>query len=116
MRRRAMGAKTGGSATILLVDDLDECRALMKRGLERSGYCVKTAYDEQDAIERASCVRPDLILLEMGRMPPLQTLDMGCRIRADAKAGDGVKIVVYADRADETVNEGGEVSMGPNEK
>jgi DNA-binding response OmpR family regulator len=76
---------------------------------------VKTAYDEQDAIERADYMRPDLILLEMGRVSPLQTLDMGCRIRSDAKAGDHVKVVVYADRADETVTEGGEVSMGPNE-
>jgi hypothetical protein len=56
-----------------------------------------------------------LILLEMGRVSPLQTLDMGCRIRSDAKVGDGVKVVVYANHADETVPEGGEVSLGPNE-
>ena len=110
-----MGAETSRSATILLVDDIDEYRALIKRGLERSGYSVKTAYDEQDAIERASCVRPDLILLEMGRNPPLQTLDMGCRIRSNAMLGDGVKVVVYADSGNETVAEGSEVSLGPNE-
>jgi DNA-binding response OmpR family regulator len=110
-----VGTGTKGSATILLVDDDNECRTLTKQFLERRGYRVKTAYDEHDAIERACCVRPDMILLEMGRTPPLQILDMGYRIRADAKAGDGVKIVVYADRADETVHEGGEVSMGPHE-
>jgi DNA-binding response OmpR family regulator len=110
-----MGAETGGSATILLVNDHDECRALVKRGLERNGYSVKTAYDEQDAIERAGCVRPDLILLEMGRVPTLQTLDMGCRIRSGASLGDGVKVVVYADGGDETVAEGGEVRLGPHE-
>jgi hypothetical protein len=55
------------------------------------------------------------ILLEMGRVSPLQTLDSGCRIRSDAKVGDRVKVVVYADRADGAVKEGGEVSMGPNE-
>jgi two-component system OmpR family response regulator len=110
-----MRVETRMSATILLVDDADEYRALIKRGLERRGYRVKTACDEQDAIERAQCVRPDMILLEMGRVPPLRTLDMGCRVRSDAKIGDGVNVVVYADRADETVPEGGEVSMGPNE-
>ena len=110
-----MGAEKNGSATILLVDDMDEYRALIKQGLERSGYSVKTASDEQDAIERASCVRPDLILLEMGRTPPLQTLDLGCRIRSDARLGDGVKVVVYADSGNETVADGGEVRLGPNE-
>jgi CheY-like chemotaxis protein len=106
---------TEAAATILLVDDIDEYRALMKQSLERCGYRVKTAYDEQDAIERAQCVHPDMILLEMGRASPLQTLDLGCRIRSDAKVGDCVKVVVYADQADETVANGGEVSLGPNE-
>ena len=111
-----MGRDTSAAvATILLIDDNDDCRVLMKRGLERYGYQVKTAYDESDAIERASCVRLDMILLEMGRVSPLQTLDMGYRIRSDAKVGDEVKIVVYADRADEMVSVGGEVSLGPNE-
>jgi CheY-like chemotaxis protein len=106
---------TEAAATILLVDDIDEYRVMMKQGLERKGYRVRTAYDEQDAIERAQCVRPDLILLSMGRVSPLQTLDMGCRIRNDAKLGDDVKVVVYADQEDETVANGGEVSLGPNE-
>ena len=110
-----MGAETSRSATILLVDDMDEYRALIKQGLERSGYSVKTASDEQDAIEHASCVQPDLILLEMGRTPPLQTLEMGCRIRSNARLGDGVKVVVYADSGNETVADGDEVSLGPNE-
>ncbi len=110
-----MGIETKAGATILLVDDVDEYRNAIKQGLERRGYRVRTAYDEQDAIERASCVRPDLILLEMGRTPPLQTLDLGCRIRSDAKVGEDVKVVVYADKADEIVANGGEVSMGPNE-
>jgi two-component system OmpR family response regulator len=110
-----MGRDTNTVATILLVDDVDEYRVMIKRGLESKGYCVKTAYDELDAVERAQCVRPDMILLEMGRMPTLHTLDMGRRIRSDARVGDEVMVVVYADRVDETVSEGGEVRVGPNE-
>jgi|SRR5919107_849531 CheY-like chemotaxis protein len=110
-----MGRDTKAATTVLLVDDVDEYRNLIKRGLERKGYRVKTASDESDAIERARCVRPDVILLEMGRTPALRTLDTGRRIRSDAGVGDEVKVVVYADRADETVSEGGEVRVGPHE-
>jgi CheY-like chemotaxis protein len=110
-----MGRATNTGVTILLVDDMDEPRNLIKRGLESRGYRVKTAYDELDAVERAQCVRPDMILLEMGRTPTRQTLDMGCRIRSDAQVGDEVKVVVYADQADETVTDGAEVRLGPNE-
>ena len=110
-----MGIETNAGATILLVDDVDEYRTAIKQGLELRGYRVRTAYDEQDAIERANCVRPDMILLEMGRTSPLQTLDMGRRIRSDAKVGEDVKVVVYADKADESVANGGEVSFGPHE-
>lgn len=110
-----MGKETKDGATILLVDDVDEVRAGLKRALEGRGYRVKAAYDEMDAVESARQVRPDLILLEFGRTPPLRSVDAGRRIRADARAGDGVKVVVYADRADATVSEGGEVRLGPNE-
>src|SRR4051812_22668616 len=101
--------------TILLVDDDNDSRDLMKKGLERFGYRVKAAYDELDAIEIAERVRPDLILLEMGRAPTMQTLEMGCRIRSDARVGNDVKVVVYADMADETVDDGGEAKVGANE-
>jgi CheY-like chemotaxis protein len=110
-----MGRDTNTGTTILLVDDEDECRNLIKRNLESRGYRVKTACDELDAVERAQCVRPDMILLEMGRTATLQTLDMGCRIRSDAKVGDTVKVVVYANQEDETVSDGAEVRLGPNE-
>jgi CheY-like chemotaxis protein len=110
-----MGRNTKTAATILLVDDVDEYRAIIKRGLERRGYRVKAACDESDAVESARRVRPDMILLEMGRTPTLRTLDAGRRIRSDAGVGDEVKVVVYADGVDETVDEGGEVRVGPND-
>lgn len=110
-----MRRDTKAAATILLVDDVDEYRDIIKQGLERRGYRVNTACDELDAVERARRVRPDMILLEMGRTPTLRTLHAGRRIRSDAGVGDEVKVVVYADRVDETVSEGGEVRVGLNE-
>ncbi|HEY9285442.1 MAG TPA: hypothetical protein VIP46_18460 [Pyrinomonadaceae bacterium] len=69
-------------------------RAGLKRGLERRGYRVKTGCDELRAVERARCVRPDMILLEFGRTPPLRQIGAGRRVRSDAEVGDGVKGVV----------------------
>ena len=95
-----MGREPHQGSTILLVDDDDEIRVGIKGALERTGYRVKAAYDEQDAIERAQSVNPDLIRLELGWMPPLRALNIGCRIRADAKLSKDVTVVVYANRAD----------------
>lgn len=110
-----MNSETHAGATILLVDDVDEYRSLMRDTLARKGYRVKAAADEQEAVERARLARPDLILLELGWTPPLRTLEMGRRIREGSGVDGGVLIVVYADRADEVVDEGGEVGVGPNE-
>lgn len=41
-----MGREDRAGATILLVDDVDDVRAGLKRGLERRGYRVKTACDD----------------------------------------------------------------------
>ncbi|MDQ3255676.1 MAG: hypothetical protein M3R15_17550, partial [Acidobacteriota bacterium] len=38
--------------TILLIEDDDDTRSIMKRNLQREGYRVLLAVDEQDALER----------------------------------------------------------------
>ena len=107
--------ESDGRPTILLVDDDDEVRPLLMRGLERDGFHVVAASDEREAVERAGHSKPGLILLEMGRTPPLEVAAAGRRIRAGAGLPDEAPVVVYAGRADETVGEGGEVSLGPGE-
>jgi CheY-like chemotaxis protein len=57
-----------GKQVVLLVDDDDEVRSILRHGLERAGFRVVAAFDERDAVERAVHDRPGLILLEMGRV------------------------------------------------
>ena len=109
-----MNDNGAGRPTILLVDD-DEVRASLKTLLEGQGYRVTAAWDELHAVERARHAPPDLILLEFGKVPTPEALAAGRRIREGAGLPAGVPVVAYADRADEHVSEGGQVSVGPGE-
>ena len=51
--------------TIMVVDDYDEIRLLMRKVLETSGYRVVEAADGEEAVETARNERPDLILMDL---------------------------------------------------
>jgi adenylate cyclase len=51
--------------TLLLVDDEPAIVEILKMRLEYHGYTVLTAYDGQDALEKARDLMPDLILLDI---------------------------------------------------
>ena len=55
-------------ATILVVDDEPNIVYILKSNLERSGYAVITAFDGEEALQKAYDERPDLVLLD--RMLP----------------------------------------------
>jgi two-component system cell cycle response regulator DivK len=52
--------------TVLLVEDFDDARFMMKLLLESSGYQVIEATNGQEAIKLASEIAPDLILMDLG--------------------------------------------------
>jgi len=58
---------------------------------------------------------PDLILMELGRMPPLVALAAGGRVREGAGLAEGVPVVAYANNAGEVAREGEAVEVGPGE-
>jgi DNA-binding response OmpR family regulator len=95
-----------GRRTILLVDDDDEVRSALRRGLEREGFRVVAAFDERDAAERAAHDSPDLILMELGKVPPVVALAAGRRIRQGAGIPEEVPVVAYANSAGEVAREG----------
>lgn len=109
-----MGDKDGGR-TILLVDDDDEVRSALRRGLEREGFRVVAALDERDGVERGSHESPDLILMELGRVPPREALAAGRRVRAGAGISAEVPVVAYANNAGEVAREGEAVEVSPRE-
>ena len=53
------------SGTILLVEDTEDNRFMMRRLLEMSGYQVVEATNGEEAVSLAQSERPDLILMDL---------------------------------------------------
>jgi DNA-binding response OmpR family regulator len=85
-------------ATIFLVEEDDETRPLLKRNLERAGYRILSALDEEDARDRVGGGRlaADLILVNLVGVGPGEALEAGRRIRREAELG--VPLVVMAEK------------------
>lgn len=69
------------SATVLLVEDTEDNRQMMRRLLELSGYKVVEATNGKEAVEAASRLRPQIILMDLS-LPFLDGLAATRRIRA----------------------------------
>jgi len=65
---------------ILVVDDDDDVRDLLRILLERAGYSVTTAADGREGLRQAYALRADLIVLDLS-MPQLSGWDTLDRIR-----------------------------------
>jgi CheY-like chemotaxis protein len=68
---------------ILIADDVEDTRQLMKLFLEMNGHAVLEASNGKEAVECAIQERPDLILMDVS-MPIMDGFDATRRIRAHA--------------------------------
>jgi CheY-like chemotaxis protein len=69
--------------TVLVVEDFEDNRFMMRRLLEMSGYRVVEAENGEQAIERAASELPDLILMDLS-LPVLDGLAATRGIRRNA--------------------------------
>ena len=86
--------------TILLVEDFDDTRLMMKLWLVRNGYRVLEAETGEEAISLAQRELPDLIIMDM-MMPGLNGLDATLRIREHQALRNTPIVAVSAYGADE---------------
>jgi DNA-binding response OmpR family regulator len=82
---------------VLVADDDDDIRELLKFRLERSGYRVLEATDGEEALTLAQESRPDLAVLDV-MMPKLDGLELTRRLRAQ-DATRAMPIILLTARA-----------------
>jgi DNA-binding response OmpR family regulator len=80
---------------ILIVDDVEENRAVLARRLEREGYAVESAASGEDALERVAAGAFDLVLLDV-LMPGLDGFAVLERIKGEAATRNLPVIMISA--------------------
>ena len=82
-----MIAKDSRDRTVLVVEDSDDARYVMRLQLEDMGYLVIEAQDGKEAVEVATNGRPDIILMDLS-LPIMDGFAATEKIRAsDGLAG-----------------------------
>lgn len=79
--------REAGTPTILIVDDMPANLGVLTSHLERHGYTAVVAQGGEEGIERASFVRPDLILLDV-MMPGLDGFEACRRLKSSPLTRD----------------------------
>jgi len=85
---------TATPRTILVVDDFDDARLLLRTWLERRGFRVVEAENGLQAINQAQTELPDLIIMDV-QMPQLDGLSATRQIR-NLKSMNSVPIVAVS--------------------
>jgi CheY-like chemotaxis protein len=70
------------SATILVVEDVEDNRELVRLLLETAGYTVLEAHNGQEALDVLVTGLPDLILMDLS-LPVIDGWEVTRRLRAD---------------------------------
>jgi len=87
---------------ILVVEDQEDLRGVLRDLLSGSGYAVVEAADGQDGIDKAKSERPDLILMDI-QLPVLDGYEATRQIKADPSLANTPIIAVssFAMKGDE---------------
>jgi two-component system response regulator MtrA len=94
-----------GQPVVLVADDDDDIRQLVKFRLERAGYDVVEAADGEEALRVCTEVQPDLAVLDV-MMPKLTGYDVTRRIRQNEALASMPVILLTARVQDSDVAQG----------
>src|SRR5262249_23968462 len=83
---------------VLVADDFDDVRGMMRAFLEHQGFDVLEAADGFEAVEKAVSKKPDLILMDIG-MPVMDGIQATTAIRKHDDLADIpiIAVTAYAD-------------------
>lgn len=83
------------SAKVLLVDDDMTLHEMYAERLRAEGYVIVSAYDGEEALEKATSETPDIILLDI-MMPKINGIDVMKKLREDEKTASTPIILLTA--------------------
>jgi two-component system, cell cycle response regulator DivK len=84
-----------GTKKILIVEDNADLRDLLTIVIRRLGHEVAVAITGEEAVERASAIKPDLILMDI-RLPNLNGVEATKQIKADPSTKDIPVVILSA--------------------
>jgi type II secretory ATPase GspE/PulE/Tfp pilus assembly ATPase PilB-like protein len=96
---RGSGPHGQAACKVLLVDDEDSLRKVMKDLLERDGYLVTEARDGVQALDQVDRVGPDIIVLDLN-LPGLDGYGVLSHLRS-RPATAGIPVIVLTAKGDE---------------
>jgi len=97
--RSGPGAATRTGPLVLLVDDDDKVRELVRVNLEFEGYTVREAGSAEEGMEAIEEAKPDLVLLDV-MMPHTDGWEMLRKIQEQYGAG-AIPVVMFSGKVDE---------------
>jgi CheY-like chemotaxis protein len=92
-------AAAGAARTVLVVDDNDDAREMLREILRAAGHTVYEAADGPSALEVARARHFDVALVDIG-LPGLDGYEVARRLRASAEGTLLVALTGYGQRAD----------------
>jgi CheY-like chemotaxis protein len=99
-----MSERDSRDRTVLVVEDGEDTRYVMRLQLERMGYLVIEAQDGQEAVEAAMQGRPDIILMDL-TLPVMDGFAATQKIRA-SDGLSGVPIIAVTAHQETDFREG----------
>ena len=93
------GRRQGPARKVLLVDDEDSLRKVLKDLLERDGYEVSEARDGVQALDQVDRIGPDIIVLDLN-LPALDGYGVLSQLRS-RPATAGIPVIVLTAKGDE---------------
>jgi len=91
--------------TILLADDEEDIKIVVRLYLESKGFNIVTAFDGLDAIEQIQKSKPDLILLDV-MMPVMNGYEVAAKVRSNPETKDIPIVMLSAATHEEAVKKG----------
>ncbi|MEO8701737.1 MAG: response regulator, partial [Kofleriaceae bacterium] len=89
----------GGPRRIVLVEDQEDLRGLMREVMERMGHQVVDAGDGLEGVARILAEKPDIAIIDIG-LPGIDGFEVARRVRA--ALGNAVVLVALTGRSKES--------------